>query len=214
MGEGCGDQLLGSGDPVGTWGTGLSQGRANELTCLLVNVLNRHELLMPHDLLGAVWRVHSENTANVFENAEAVRDIFPEEARVFVQDDTVGHSGVFRNHRESDSAIANVRVEDALERGRIADLALVHGADTLRDGQDLGEVQVWETFQQSCLDSLDLVIEQLDLTSTLYSEIFVEQGHLRGFKSALSVPVLEVGVDAAWVNDLIRRGKRQVEEAR
>jgi len=49
--------------------------------------------------------------------------------------------------------------------------------------------------------------------SSLFGEVFVQQWHLGGLKSGLAVPVLEVGVDAPRVDDLIRGGQRQVKEA-
>ena len=48
----------------------------------------------------------------------------------------------------------------------------------------------------------------------LFSEVLIKQGHLTCFERCLSVPVLEVSVNAPWMNDLIRRCECHVQEAR
>ena len=47
----------------------------------------------------------------------------------------------------------------------------------------------------------------------LFGEVLVQQGHLARFERLLPVPVLEVSVNATWVNDLIRWCKCHVQEA-
>jgi len=89
---------------------------------------------MPHDLLGAVGGVNSHDPADVFQDAEAVGHILPEKASILVQNDSVGHLGVFGHHRESNSAVANVSVEYALQATFITDLTIVHSTDALGDG--------------------------------------------------------------------------------
>jgi len=69
---------------------------------------------MPHDLLRAVRRLNSNDASDVLENDKTVGNVFPEEPRVFVQDDSVRHIWVLGNHWELNATVADVRVEDTL----------------------------------------------------------------------------------------------------
>ena len=158
---------------------------------------------MPDDLLRAVRCLDAQNTPNVFQDAEAVGDIFPEKSRVCVQHYAVRLRWVFRNHGELNPTVADIGVKDSLEAALVADLTLVHGADSLRDWQDLGQFQSGETRQKSRFDCLDFVIKKLDLVCALLSQIFVQKRHFTGFERLLPIPILKVSVDTAWVNDLI-----------
>ena len=93
---------------------------------------------MPDDLLSAVRRLDSNDAPDVLKNHETERNVFPEESCIFIQNDTVGHFRVLGNHWESHATVANVRVEDALQRTLITDLPIVHLADALGNWQDLG----------------------------------------------------------------------------
>ena len=86
---------------------------------------------MPHDLLSAVGCLNAKDATDIFENTKAVGYILPEESRVRIENDTVGYLRVFRNHRELNTTIADVRVEDSLEAAFVTDLSIVHSADTL-----------------------------------------------------------------------------------
>ena len=48
---------------------------------------------------------------------------------------------------------------------------------------------------------------------TLLGQVLVEQGHLTRLKCRLTIPVLKVGIDAPRMDNLVRRGQREVEEA-
>lgn len=93
---------------------------------------------MEDDLLVAVGGWHSEDAADVLQDHETERHIFPEETRLKVEGDLGGICGVLGHHGEGHATVAEVRVEDALEAGRVGDLALVHGANSLGNRQNLG----------------------------------------------------------------------------
>jgi len=131
LSERCGNQLLRVSDSVGAWSSRLSKSPGEELTAARVHILNRHEFLMPDDLLGAVRGGDSDDSADVFQDAEAIGHVFPEKASIFVQNDSVGNFGVFGHHREGNSAVANVSVEYTLQATLITDLAIVHSTDAL-----------------------------------------------------------------------------------
>ena len=158
---------------------------------------------MPHDLLGAVRGGNSNDSADVFQDAEAVGNVFPEKASILVQNDSVGHLGVFGHHREGNSTVANVSVEYTLQATLITDLTIVHSTDALRDGQDLRQLEIGEPVEKCCLDSLNLIVEQLNLVGALIGKIFVQERHVFCLECLLTIPIFEVGVDAAGVNDLV-----------
>ena len=86
---------------------------------------------MPHDLLCTVGCGNTEDVADVLKDAKAVRNVFPEEARVLVEDDAIWYVWILRDHRELYPGVANVRVENSLEAARVRDLSLVHRANSL-----------------------------------------------------------------------------------
>jgi len=47
----------------------------------------------------------------------------------------------------------------------------------------------------------------------LIGEIFVQEGHVFCLKCLLAVPIFEVGVDAARVDDLVRWSQSEVQES-
>ena len=168
---------------------------------------------MPDDLLCAVWRLDSQYATDVFQNDQTVGYVLPEESRILVQDDSVRFAGVFGDHGEHDTTVADVRIEDPFETACIADLTIVHGADALSDWHDLGQLEIWELLEESSLDSLDFIGEDLDLVGSLLGQVLVKEWHFTRLESLLTVPVLEVRVNTSRVDDLIRRGQGQVKEA-
>ena len=112
---------------------------------------------MPDDLLGTVRRLDPQDAPDVLQDDQAVRDVFPEEPRVFVKHNSIGLAMILWNHGEHDATVANVGVEDAFEAALVADLAVVHGADAIRDVHDLGQLEVGELFQEGTFYCLDLV---------------------------------------------------------
>lgn len=168
---------------------------------------------MPDDLFGDVGGLHTKDASNVLEDDESIRNVLPEEPSIFVQDDAVGNFRVLGDHWENDSAVTNVRVEDPLQAALVADLAVVHGADALGDGHHLGQLKLREQLQKRAFNGLDLIIENLNLMSAFLGQILVEQRHLAGLESLLTVPILKVGVNATWMDDLVRWGQGEVKEA-
>ena len=168
---------------------------------------------MPNDLLCAIWCLDSQYATNVLQNDQTVGYVLPEEPRVFVQDDLVRFAGVFGHHREHDTTVANVRIEDPLETALIADLPIVHRANALSDWHHLGQLEIWELLEESALDSLDFVGEDLDFVGSLLRQILVKEWHFTRLESLLTVPVLKVRVNTSRVNNLVRRGQGQVKEA-
>ena len=112
---------------------------------------------MPDDLLGTVRRLDPQDAPDVLQDDQAVRDVFPEKSRVFVQHNSIGLAWVLWNHGEHDATVANVGVKNALEAALVADLAIVHSADAVRDVHDLGQLEVRELFQEGAFYRLDLV---------------------------------------------------------
>ena len=208
------DQLIRSRDAVSARSSRLFQCSLNKVAGYLVDILNWHELLVPHDLLCTIGCGYTEDVAYVFKDAKAVGNIFPEKARVFVQDDAIWYVWVLRNHRELHSRVTHVRVENPLKATRVRDLSLVHCADPLRDRYNLRQLQSGETLQKRGLNRLNLVIKNLNFMCAFFREVLIQQGHLTCFESCLPVPVLEVSVNAPWMNDLIRWRECHVQEAR
>ena len=198
---------------VSAGSSGTFEGTLKELASPLINILDRHKLLMPDDLLCAVWRLDSQDATDVLQNDQTVGYVLPEEPRILVQDDSVWFAGVFGDHREHDTTVADIRIEDPFETARIADLTIVHGADALSDWHDLRQLKIWELLEESALDSLDFIGKDLDLVGSLLGQILVKEWHFTRLESLLTVPVLEVRVDTSRVDDLIRRGQSQVKEA-
>jgi len=124
---------------------------------------------MPDDLLRAAGRRNAHNPTDVLEDDEAVGDILQEEARVFVKNDAVGHSRVLGHHRELHATVAHVSIEDPLQAALVTDLPIVHRADALSNWQNLGEFQLGEFGDERCLNSLNLIVKELNLMSTLLS---------------------------------------------
>jgi hypothetical protein len=81
-----GHELLGSRDAVSGRSSSLGEGVGDELSCRRIDVFNGHELLMEDNLLSNVRAFNPTDTADIFQNDKTVRYIFPEKARVFVED--------------------------------------------------------------------------------------------------------------------------------
>ena len=102
-----------------------------------MNVLYWHKLLVPHDLLCTIGCGNTEDVADVLKYAKAVGNVFPEEARVLIEDDAIWYVWILRNHWELYPGVAYVRVKNSLEAACVRDLSLVHGANPLRDRNNL-----------------------------------------------------------------------------
>ena len=125
------DQLLRGRNAICTRSSRLFQHSLDEVTGRLVDVLNWHELLVPHDLLCTVGCGNAQDVADILKDAQAIGNVFPEKARVFVKDDAVWYVRVLGNHGELHSGVAQVRVENSLQAARVSDLSLIHRADPL-----------------------------------------------------------------------------------
>lgn len=206
------DETLGCGDAVAGGRTSILEGVGQELTSLLINVLDRHKLLMEDDLLVAVGSWHAANATDILQDHQTEGHILPEEASLQVQHNLAGVSRISWHHGEGHTAVAEVGVENALEAGLVSDLSLVHGANALSNGQHLGQLQFGEPAHQALLDRLDLIVKELDLSGRRIIQILVELGHLASLEGRFTVPVLEEAVDTTWVNDLVRRAQGHVQE--
>lgn len=178
---------------------------------------------MENDVAHNVRRGYADDVTDVFQDDEAVRKIFPEEARIFVQDDldVTGRSVLQvlagnRDHGERDSAVAQIRVEDALEVAFVADLAVIHCANALLDGHDLVEIYARVFRQDRGLNGLNFAVESCDFVGALLIETLVEQGHILEFEHRVRLvrELVEEAGDSAGMNDLVARTKRQVQEGR
>ena len=175
------------------------------------------ELYIAYD----VWRGNSNDVANIFENYETIRQIFPEEPSIQVQ----FHFNLFRiellqilaldrNHGEGNSRIADVCIENPLEVASVADLPLIHRADPVLNRHNLREIDLRVLRENRSLDSLYLSIQQLNFFGRSFIQIFVEQWHIFEFQylpTLLWEPVEEAS-DSTWMNDLIAGAKRQVQK--
>ena len=99
---------------------------------------------MPDDLLSAMRRLDSNDASDVLENDETVGDVFPEETRVFIQDNSVGYRGVLGDHWELNATVTDVCVKDSLQTALVANLTIVHCADALGDWHNLGKFKFGE----------------------------------------------------------------------
>ena len=100
---------------------------------------------MPDDLLGAVGRLDSNYASNVFQDAETVWNVFQEKPRIGVEYHSIGNGWVLWKHREDNSAVADVCIEDAFQAAFITYLTIVHGTDTFTDWQNLRELKSRES---------------------------------------------------------------------
>ena len=139
------NELFGCCNSVGRWRASLLDCSRQELAASLVDVLDGHEFLVPDDLLGAVGCLDAEYAANVFQDAEAVGNVLPEEPGIGIQNHSIRLGRILRKHRELDPAVADVCVEDAFQAAFITDLTIVHGANAFGNRQNLGKLKSWET---------------------------------------------------------------------
>jgi len=169
---------------------------------------------MPDNLLGHVGSFHAHNSADVLQDTKTIWDIFPEESSTQVEHHFARVFRILGHHWERHACVAQVGVENALEAGFVRDLALVHGADTVVDGDNLGQTQfITKLLHEGCFDGLDLLIKPGDFLCAAFVQIFIEFGHLGRFEGGLSVPVLKEVVDSAGVDDLVAGDESQVQKA-
>ena len=74
------------------------------------------------------WSFYSHDFADVFEDDQAVGQVFPEEAGIQVELDL---SVACRNHWKWHSTIAQISVKNPLQIALVLDLSVVHSADPL-----------------------------------------------------------------------------------
>ena len=163
---------------------------------------------MPDDLLCAVGRLYSNYASDVFQDAETVWNVFPEKARISVEHHSIGLGWILGKHREHNSAVADVCIEDAFQAAFITYLTIVHGTNAFTNRQNLRELKSGETRQKRRFYLLYFLVEEFDFVGTLFCQIFVEKRHFTCFKSLLSVPILKEGVDSTGMNDLVRGCER------
>ena len=95
---------------------------------------------MENDLFIHVRCLDSDQLSDVLKDAQTEGHVLPEETGVKIQSNFFAISPLDRNHGEGHPAVADVGVENALEGGSVADLALIHAADALTHGHHLAEV--------------------------------------------------------------------------
>lgn len=212
--EGSGHQILRGIDSVSAWCSRVFKSSLQKFTGLLVDVFDWHELLMENDLLVYVWRLHSHDPSNIFEDDQAEWHVLPEESRVQIKRDLAWISRVLWHHWEGHSAVADVRVEDSLQIRSVRDLALVHHADALVNWQHLAQVQLRELGNESLFDELDLVAQHLDLVGRIVVQVLVQLRHLARLEGSLAIPISEETDDASRVDDLVRWAQGHVQETR
>lgn len=110
-------------DALGTWGTSSLQVLPDKLSRLRVDVLDWHVLLVEHNVASNIGSCNTHNVSDIPQDHKAERNVFPEEASILVQDHILvaGRDGLQVlpwdwNHRERHSRVADVGVEDPLER--------------------------------------------------------------------------------------------------
>jgi uncharacterized protein with ACT and thioredoxin-like domain len=101
---------------------------------------------MPHDLLCAVRSVNSEDSTNIFEDAKTVGNVLPEKASIFIQNNAVWDFRVLWNHRECNSTVTDIGIENSFKTAFVTDLSIIHGADTVSNRQDLRQLKIREPF--------------------------------------------------------------------
>ena len=163
---------------------------------------------MPDDLLGAVGRLDSNYASNVFQDAETEGNVFQEKPRISVEYHSIGNGWILWKHREDNSAVTYVCIEDALQAAFITYLTIVHGTDAFTNRQNLRKLKSGETRQKRRFYFLNLLVKEFDFVSTIFCQIFVQKRHFTCFKSLLAIPILKEGVDSTGMNDLIRGGER------
>ena len=109
------NELLRCFDSVPAGSSSILQSSWQEVPSLLINILDRHELLVEDNLLVNVRGLHTDDPADIFEDHKTEWHIFPEESSLQVQSHLARVRRIFWNHWEGHSAVAEVRVEDSLQ---------------------------------------------------------------------------------------------------
>jgi len=115
LGHAGSDKLFRGGNSISGRSASLGESLRDEVSSSRIHIVDGHELLVEDNLLRHVGSSYSTNAPNVLKNDKAERNVFPEKARVFVEDDLRGVFGVLGDHREGDSRVPKVSVEDAFE---------------------------------------------------------------------------------------------------
>ena len=143
----CLNKFLWSIYSIPAWCTCSIQCKWQEISCFRINILDRHELLVPDDLLSTVWCWNPHDSSDILQDYKSKWNIFPEEARVGIKNNSIWFLWIGCYHRELNSWITDVRVEYALECWLVTDWAIVHRTDSVFDGQDLWKLQIREFLQ-------------------------------------------------------------------
>jgi len=115
LGHAGSDKLFRGSNSISGRSASLGESLRDEVSSSRIHIVDGHELLVEDNLLRHVGSSYSANAPNVLKNDKAERNVFPEKARVFVEDDLRGVFGVLGDHREGDSRVPKVSVEDAFE---------------------------------------------------------------------------------------------------
>jgi len=218
----CRNELLDGGDAVGRGRAGLLlDDLVDELTGVLIHVLDWHELLVEDDVASDGWGLDADDVADVFEDAEAEGKVLPEESGLQVElDELVTCWNLLQilsfnwNHWEGDNSVSLVRVEHGLETRLISDLASVHRANSVFEWHDLVQIDKRVFGENGLLDCLDFVVKSLDLVGTSLVQAFVQQRHVLLFEDsgALIGEFLEESCDSSRMDDLVAGAQSQVQE--
>ena len=106
------------------------------------------------------WCFNSDDLADIFEDDQAVWQVFPEEAGIQVE---LNFSVACRNHRKWHSTVAQIGVKYALQTALVLYLSVVHSAYPLLQWHHLVQIYLRIPSQYGILDKLDLIIQGLYL---------------------------------------------------
>jgi hypothetical protein len=121
-----------------------------------------------------VRSLHSDQLCAILQNAQTKGDILPEKSSLEVKGHLFTVSAFDGDHREGNTGVSNVGVEHSFQAADVADLTLIHRANPFFDGHDLSEVKLRILCEIGLLDSLNFIIEILDLICGCLVETFIE----------------------------------------
>lgn len=178
---------------------------------------------MENDVASDDGSLDAHDVTDIFEDDEAVRQVFPEESRVQVELDQflAGWNrlqvlALEREHRERNMLVAVVRIEYRLQIGPITYLTIVHRANPVLHRHHLVKVDLGVSLEDSLLNRLDLVVECLDLICAALVEGLVQKRNillLENLAALLRIFFEEAG-DSSRMNDLVAWAEGQVQEGR
>jgi len=90
LGHAGSDKLFRGGNSISGRSASLGESLRDEVSSSRIHIVDGHELLVEDNLLRHVGSSYSTNAPNVLKNDKAERNVFPEKARVFVEDDIEG----------------------------------------------------------------------------------------------------------------------------